>query len=207
VVDYDISYLVQENGETLVEHNVTLTNLKNEVVPTNYSFLANEVTILDLSAESNGKKVTAEINVDQEKSGFTVPIINQSIGKGKQNKIKISYKTNGIASKAGSIWNVFIPKIQVPDSTEIYNARVYIPISFGAKMYFSPTPVTEKTEGTNSIYYLTKETFKGTGISAAFGQSQIVNFKLKYQLENKNFFPSTFRVPLPPDVKNYQQVS
>jgi hypothetical protein len=101
VVDYDISYRVQENGETLVEHNVTLTNLKNEVVPTNYSFLANEVTILDLSAESNGKKVTAEINVDQEKSGFTVPIINQSIGKGKQNKIKISYKTNGIASKAG----------------------------------------------------------------------------------------------------------
>lgn len=206
VVDYDISYRIQSNGETIVEHNVTLTNLKNEVVPTNYSFSVKEIKILEISAESNGKKVNVDLSNDQGESGFTVPITNQSIGKDKQNKIKIIYKTNNIASKAGNVWNVFIPKIQVPDSTEIYNVKVYVPTDFGPKMYFSPTPVAEKTEGGNTIYYLTKETFKGTGISAAFGQSQMINFKIKYQLENKNIFPKGFKIPLPPDITNYQQV-
>ncbi len=206
-VDYDISYKIQENGETLIEQTATLTNLKNDVVPTNYTFSIKELKIYDIAAETNGKKVNAETVNDENGSGFSVPIENQSIGQGRKNKIFVTFKTADIAVKGGNVWNISIPKIQIPDSTEIYNVRVYVPKSFGPKMYFSPTPVTEKSEDDNTIYYLTKDTFRGSGVSAAFGSPQVFNFKIKYQLENRSIFPSNFEVALPPDITNYQQVS
>jgi transglutaminase-like putative cysteine protease len=74
-------------------------------------------------------------------------------------------------------------------------------------MYFSPTPVTEKSENDNMIYYLTKDTFRGSGVSAAFGSPQVFNFKIKYQLENHSIIPSKLEIALPPDIVSYQQVS
>jgi hypothetical protein len=207
VIDYDISYKIQENNETLVEQEVTLTNQKNDVVPINYTFSIKEIKIYDVIAETNGKKVNVEIINNDNESGFSVPIENQSIGKGRKNKIQVTYKTTDIAVKGGNVRNIFIPKIQVPSSTEIYNVKVYVPKSFGPKMYFSPVPVTEKSENDVIIYYLTKETFRGSGISAAFGSAQVFNFKIKYQLENTSIFPSNFEIALPPDIVNYQQVS
>lgn len=207
IIDYDISYKIQPNGETLVEQGVSLTNLKNDVVPTNYSFSIKEIKIYDVTAETNGKKVNVEIVDDENESGFSIPIENHSIGKDRQNKIKVTYKTTYIAVKGGNIWNVFIPKIQIPDTTEVYNIKIYVPKSFGNKMYFSPTPVAEKEEGDSIIYYLTKESFRGSGVSAAFGDSQIFNYKIRYQLENTFILPANIEITLPPDVENYQQVS
>jgi len=206
-VDYDISYRIQENGIAQVEQNVTLTNLKNDVVPTSYSFSAKDMKIIDVSAESNDNKVSVELNTGDEDPGFAVPISDQLIGKGKQNKIKVSYKTEGLVVKNGDVWNIYVPKIQIPDSTEIYNVKVYVPKKFGPKMYFSPTPIVEKEEESDFIYYLTKNTFKGAGISAAFGPAQVINFRIKYQLENKSILPISYGVPLPSDIKGYQQVS
>jgi hypothetical protein len=206
-IDYDISYRIQENGETLVEQGVTLTNQKNDVVPTNYTFSIKEIKIYDVTAETNGKKVSVEILNEGSESGFTFPVENQSIGKDRQNTISVKYKTTDIAVKGGSVWNIFIPKIQVPDTTEIYNVKVYVPSSFGPKMFFSPSPVIEKAENQSNVYYLTKETFKGSGVSAAFGTAQVFNFKIKYQLENTLIFPLNFDVALPPDIENYQQIS
>lgn len=206
-VDYDITYFIQENGATRVEQRVTLTNLKNEVVPTNYSFSTINTKIIDISAESNGKKVTVETNSDDKESGFTVPIVNQSIGKGKQNEIVVIYTTDSFLVKTGDVWNIYIPKIQIPENTEIYNVKIQVPKKLGPKMYFSPTPANEKDNESETIYFLTKNTFKGTGISAAFGKSQRINFKIKYQLENKNIIPAFIKIPLPPDIKNYQQVA
>jgi hypothetical protein len=206
-IDYDISYKIQENGEALVEQGITLTNQKNDVVPTNYTFSIKEIKIYDVTAETNGKKVGVEIINNENESGFSIPIENQSIGKDRQNKIKVKYKTTDIAIKGGKVWNIFIPKIQVPDTTEIYNVKVYIPKSFGPKIYFSPIPVTEKAENETTVYYLTKETFRGSGVSAAFGLSQIFNFKIRYQLENPSIIPTNFEISLPSDITSYQQVT
>lgn len=206
LINYDLSYTVSENGETSVEQQVSLVNLKNDVVPTNYSFTIKEINIYDVTAEANGKKVNVETVNNESESGFSVPIINHAIGKDRSNKILIKYKTNDIALKTGNVWNVFIPKIQVPDTTEVYSVKVQVPNKLGEKMFFSPTPIQEKKEGDNTLYYLNKDSFKGSGISAAFGTTQIINFKIKYQLENPTIIFYKYQIPLPPDIKDYQQV-
>lgn len=207
IVNYDIEYLIDDKGEVKVNQDVTLINQKNDVVPTNYNFTMKNQRITNAEAETNGKSVNPIVKNTNEGSELTLSILNPAIGKDRKNKISLSYTVSGITKKTGGLWVISIPKIQVPDSTEVYNVKVSIPNSFGPKMYFSPSPILEKNEGDFSIYYLTKDTFKGSGVSAAFGASQIVNFRIKYQLENNSIFSTKYDIPLPPDIKKYQQVS
>ena len=206
-IDYNISYTVDERGETSVEQQANITNLRNDVIPTNYTFSAKQLKIYEVKAETNGKYTVPKVETKEDETFVSVTIANYSIGEGQQNKIKIIYKTKDIASKSGEIWNVYIPKIQIPDSTVLYNVKLSIPESFGKKIYLSPTPVIEDKQNNSNIYYFTKESFSLSGIIGAFGDYQPLNFKLKYHLKNLIFLPEIKEIALPPDIKEMQSVS
>ena len=207
LIDYDINYKIGENGVTSITHQAIITNLQNDVIPTVYTFAAKQIKIYEVTSTTNDKKVEAKIEQKEDENLVSVTLENYAIGEGRQNTISLNYKTDDIASRSGKIWNIYIPKIEIPETTTLYNVRLSIPKSFGRKIYLSPTPVIEKDEGDNKIYYFTKETFKSTGIIAAFGDYQPVNFKLKYQIKNNSILPSIKEVAFPPDVKEYQNVS
>ncbi len=207
LVDYDLSYDIGLDGETTIIHKTVITNLQNDAIPTTYSFSAKQLKIYDIKATTNGKEAKPKI---EEKDGDTlisVVIQNNAIGDGRQNEISMEYKTKSIASKSGKIWNIYIPKIQVPETSTLYNVKLAIPSEFGPKIYLSPTPVIEKMEDEKNFFYFTKETFISTGIAAAFGDYQPVNFKLKYQVKNNSILPSIKEIALPSDIKEYQSVS
>jgi transglutaminase-like putative cysteine protease len=207
IIDYDTTYDIQETGETWVKQRATLTNLKNDIVPTGYSFTIRNFTISDLTAETNGKSSTPTVETDKGETTVKVNIKSQVIGKDNQNTIIINYKTKNMAVKTGAIWNIFIPKIQIPDTTNIYNVKVYVPKYFGPKIYFSPSPILEKSEDTRNVYNLNKDSFKTGGLNAAFGTEQVVNFKIKYELANPTILIISKDIALPPDVDNYQKVA
>lgn len=207
LVDYNIEYSIQEAGDTIVKQTATITNLKNDVIPTTYTFAAKQLKIYDVSAETNGKESQVKIEETDDETLISVTIENYAIGEGRQNTISLIYSTKNIAIKAGKIWNIYIPRIQIPDSTTKYDVKLSIPASFGSRIYLSPTPVIEKKEGTSNAYYFTKEIFKTNGISAAFGEYQPLNFKLKYQIKNTTILPLLKEIALPSDVKGMQNVS
>ena len=204
--DYENTYDIAKNGETTVEQKVTITNLSNQMIPSNYTFSVKNVEMYDLQAITNGKPSKVTVETSENNSSFDIPIINYSIGIGNTNTIVISYKTKGIATQTGDIWNVIIPKMQIPQSTFKYNVKVLVPESFGQKMYFSPNPLLAENKEGKNIYYLTKETFPGTGISAGFGNYQTLNFNLKYQLENPFLLFSKYEIALPSDITSYQAI-
>jgi len=206
-IDYNLEYAVDEYGVTLITHEAIITNLQNDAIPTTYTFSAKNLKIFDVSAETNGREAKPKIDQKDDDTFISVVIENYAIGEGRQNKVSLSYKTRSIASKSGKIWNIYIPRIQIPDTTTLYNVKLIIPEAFGPKIYLSPTPVIEKKEEEHWAYYFTKETFKSTGIAAAFGEFQPVNYKLKYQLKNNSILPSIKEIALPPDIHEYQNVS
>lgn len=206
-INYDLEYDVLETGETQVTQNTTITNLKNDYVPTNYSFTAKHMKIYDVEAITNDKKSEAVVETRDDETLISVSINDYAIGEGRQNYISFKYKTTDIAKKTGKIWNIYIPRIQIPETTTLYNVRLLIPEDFGPKIYLSPTPVIERYENNKNTYYLTKETFVENGITAAFGEYQTLNFKLKYQLENNSILPLIREISLPPDVEEMQQVN
>ncbi|NMB91526.1 transglutaminase domain-containing protein [candidate division WWE3 bacterium] len=207
LIDYDIEYNIQEAGDTNVVQTATITNLKNDVIPTTYTFATKQLEIYDVEAETNNKSSQVRTEDKNGETLISVTISNYAIGEGRQNEIKLSYKTKNIATKTGKIWNIYVPKIQIPDTTTKYDVKLLIPISFGSKIYLSPTPVIEKKEGSNNTFYFTKEIFKTNGISAAFGEYQPLNFKLKYQLKNSSILPLLKEIALPSDIISMQSVS
>ncbi|MFC1700218.1 transglutaminase family protein [Patescibacteria group bacterium] len=206
-INYDLEYDVLESGETQVTQKTIITNLKNDYVPTNYAFTAKHMAIYDVEATTNGERSEAIIETKDDETLISVTINNYAIGEGRQNYIKFIYKTSDIAKRTGKIWNIYIPRIQIPETTTLYNVKLLIPEDFGPKIYLSPTPVIERGEESKNTYYLTKETFVENGITAAFGEYQSLNFKLKYQLENTSFLPLIREIALPPDIEGVQQVN
>lgn len=206
-IDYDLSYDIGLDGETIINQKTVITNLQNDVIPTTYSFSAKQLKIYDIRATTNGKEAKPKIEDNGEDNIISVIIQNYAIGEGRRNEISLEYKTKSIASKSGKIWNIYIPKIQIPDSTTLYNVKLSVPKVFGPRIYLSPTPVIEKSENDKIEFYFTKETFRSSGITAAFGEYQPVNFKLKYQLKNNSIIPLIKEIALPSDIREYQSVS
>ncbi len=206
-INYDIKYTVEETGETSVTQEAIITNLRNDMIPTTYTFSARQLKIYDVSSTTNEKNSEVRIEEKEDENIISVTIENYAIGEGRQNKVVLNYKTKSVAGKSGEIWNIYIPKIQIPETTSLYNVKISIPASFGPKIYLSPTPAIEKIEDGNSVFYFTKEGFQSTGISGAFGEYQPINFKLKYHLKNTSILPSIKEIALPPDIEKIQNVS
>ena len=207
MIDYKSDYSIDESGEAFITHNATITNLQNDVVPVNYTLSAMDSDIYEVSAETNGKKTEPRLNNDENNTDITVTIKDYSIGEGRQNKITIQYKSKSVAVKSGNIWNINIPKIQIPDDTTAYDVKLSVPESFGSKVFVTPEPTIEKKEDNKNIFYFTKDTFEATGISAAFGGFQPVNFKIKYQIQNNSVLPVIRKIAIPSDIERYQNVS
>lgn len=207
MIDYKSEYNINESGEAEITHNATVTNLQNDVIPMNYTLSAMDSDIYETSAETNGKETEPRINKNKNSTDITVTIKDYSIGEGRQNKITIKYKSKSVAVKSGNIWNIYIPKIQIPDDTTAYDVKISIPESFGSKVFLTPEPTIEKKEDNKNVFYFTKDNFESTGISAAFGGFQPVNFRIKYQIQNESFLPVIKEIAIPSDIKNYQNVS
>lgn len=206
LTEHNIIYKVDGSGNTVVNQNVTITNLKNDVIATSYSVDTSNYNILNEEGLENDKSVPIKKEIGESGTSLKIFFDDPTIGEGKQKKFSINYNTTDIARKSGDVWNVNIPKSQITEFTSLYNVKLIIAKSLGPRLFTSPTPAVQEEDLDNYIYYFTKEDLTKRGIAGAFGKYQTVNFKLTYQLQNKGYFKSTQEIALPPDVKGYQQV-
>ncbi len=204
--EYDVIYNVLDTGETQVTQNITITNRKNDIIATTYVLNVKQLNIY----EEQGLEGENKIKIKKEINGDTVTLKasfnNPTIGEGKQKKFTIIYKTKNVATKIGEIWNINIPKTQITTNTSLYNVRVIVSNNLGPKLFVSPNPAVEKDEATSTTYNFTKENLTNSGITASFGKYQVVNFKLKFQLENPSILTSVYDVALPPEIRGAQQI-
>lgn len=206
LTEYDVNYTAQANEETKIVQKVNITNLKNDVIVTSYSFTLRQFSVFDIVSTANNEKVSPKVSTDGDETTVTSIISNYTIGEGRQNNVVFEYKTKDIANKVGDVWNINIPRTQMTETTSLYNVSLFIPESFGPKIFVSPTPAREVTEEGLYKFYFTKENLTESGITASFGKYQTMNYKLKYQIENTTSRKGIYEIALPPDIKKLQQV-
>jgi transglutaminase-like putative cysteine protease len=203
---YDVTYDIDQTGETSITQKISITNLQNDVIATSYTLSINNMDIYDIT----GNDAEGKLEISNQSHGATTTLNTkfneQIIGEGRTLDWELKYKSKDIATKVGEVWNIHIPKIDTPDSVEKYDVALAIPENFGPKVYISPQPVLEETElGTTKLIY-NKEILQGKGISASFGENQILNFQLSYKLKNDSILSSIQEIALPPDIQGVQQV-
>ena len=206
-IEYDISYKALEDGETQVSQVISITNKSNDIVATKYSLTIKQMEIYDLSAED--EKGDMDIDEQRNDSSITVNVkFNKLVvGKDKNYKFTVKYKSKSITNKVGDIWNINIPRVQANNLTKSYNIKLYVPKTFGPRIFISPKPIEELEEKSNYIYKFGKEDLETRGISASFGKFQTLNFQINYELINNAAWFTQQEIALPMDIPHTQQIN
>lgn len=205
--NYEVSYKIATTGEVSIKQNIEIINNQQDVIATNYSLSIKQMDIFDVTANVNGQDVEPRIDTKDGQTTIKVNIKNPAIGKNKKSSIQIQYKTFDIASKIGEIWTINIPKTNLLKTTNKYDVTVRVPTTFGPQIYVSPTYTQTQLEADEAIYIFEKDNLLNSGITASFGNFQVLNFKLDYDLQNHSYFSTTKEIALPPDILGIQQVT
>lgn len=203
---YDFYYEVQKTGFVRVTQKIIITNLEEDVIPKKYTLSYKKYDMKNIKAVINGRETDPVVNHKDTETEINVALNRYAVGKGRQNMITIYYDTENIAYKTGKVWVVYIPKVNIPANTTLYNIRLSVPEDFGPKIFISPEPSISEKENEKNIYYFTKEEIEDSSITASFGEYQILNFKIKYQIKNPGILSAIHKIALPPDIRGVQQV-
>lgn len=204
---YDVTYDVDVKGKTNITQNVTIINKVKEVFASNYFITIKQMNIFDIQAKDKIGKMDVEVSQEGNETTIKSILNNQVIGEDRQNNFQIMYSTNDVANKVGEIWNIQIPKIDGLEATSDYKVTLKIPVEFGPKIYISPTPLEEYIEQNKTVFVFNKQELFDSGVNAAFGNYQVLNFKLKYQLKNDQKVIAYQQIALPPEIVGRQQVA
>lgn len=202
-IDSNSNYKVTGDNNTIVSQNITITNRKEFVYSPSYSITLHFQNISDVSAvgESGAIPFTEKDGALGAKT-YTINFPDKIVGLNKKNSFVFSYKTSDLAVQSGDIWHVTIPGTADPAEFSNYQVTLSVPSRFGNPSIVKP-PQSYDISGNSLIF--NKSALTEGGIELYFGSPQVYKFTLNYHLENKNPFPITTEIALPP-VTSYQDV-
>jgi len=201
---YDVTYTILESGSTHVSLNVSLTNTTSQYYATSYGIDVGFQNISSVKAFDSKGALRPSLVKGDNKQTIQVEFRDQVVGIGNSVPFTITFDTEEVARKNGSIWEVNIPGLSNQTDFESFNVSVVYPKTFGQPQYTKPFVPLEVQKSSTSLKF-TKNQLERSGISIAFGDTQLYDFTLNYHLKNNNLFPVRTEIALPPST-NYQDV-
>ena len=205
LIDLVINYNYNENGYFEVEKNFSIVNLKNDLAITSFTQNLEEYNYFDLEArDTNGKLEFAEAEENDTKR-VTVSLRGIKIGKNQSNKFTLVYKSRDLVQKNGNILNVNLPKIP-KNNIRTLKINLSIPQNSGNIIYISPNPNLKEIKDNKYLFQFEGENILDKAISATFGEYQLINFNIKYDLNNETKWFQTREIALVPDITKRQEI-
>lgn len=197
-----IFYHLNPQGLATVEESVELQNNLSQIYPTQYSLTLTGLNISQVSANDDIGSILQGLTPNPASNSTVINLkFNQpAVGKGKITSFKIRYQIAALAQPKGNTWEVIIPPTEV--GTTINSLKLSAPKSFGPVAFASVNFTSQDKVDFQEVTLSPKLADK---ILITFGQYQLFNFRLTYELSNKESSPSYVKIPLPPDT-GHQQV-
>lgn len=204
--DYNVTYSVGNNANTHVILGGVLKNLTDKYYASSYNIQVGFTDIKNLSASDLEGSINPKITKNEKGSTITLTFNQNVVGLNKKLNFNISFDTSQVVQNFNNIWDINIPGISAENDFSSFNVNVNYPVFLGKPTYIKPILVSDSIQKSIGSLFFTKNDLGGSGISIAFGNFQIYDFNLKYNLENKNLFPISTEIALPPNT-NYQDIS
>lgn len=198
LADYDVQYAIAPSGKTVVTQSVTLTNQLPNFYPQEYSLLLDSDKISNVIAYDDGGVITPSFSVKDGKTEIKLKFNIKAIGLGKSLKFSLRYEHSGVASKNGSIWEIYVPGVINDPDIGAYDVNLSVPPTFGPAAYLSPKPAKGRS--------WTKDQMIKGGVAGAYGTAQYFDLTLTYTLSNEGIRPQTQEIALPPSTA-FQKVT
>jgi len=204
ITNYDVTYTIYENQNSNVKINITLINTTDTYYASSYKIRTGFKEIKNIKAYSSSGQITPTVLINDDNKVINLEFNEKTVGKGNMLNFTLSFDTFEIAHKLGNIWEINIPSLSKQENLDNLKVRVVVPLSFGEPSFIKPL-FRKKVEKKENFYEFSKEDLGKSGISMTFGNEQIYEFKLKYNLSNKNIYPIKTEIALPP-VTGYQDI-
>jgi len=197
--DYHVIYTIDEQGVAHAVVNGTLTNTTSQYYATSYKIQLGFDKINNVKAQDASGSIDPQVIKNNEGYIIALNFKHQAVGLRNKQQFSITFDTPTLAHHYGQIWEIDIPGISNPEDFSTFIVQLKTPVSFGTPTYIKPAQVG------NDLTF-DKQTLGKSGISLAFGNKQVYQYRLQYHLQNKNLYPISTEIALPPST-NYQDVS
>ncbi|MCL4354160.1 transglutaminase family protein [Patescibacteria group bacterium] len=203
--DYRVTYTINNDASAHVQMNVTLTNLSSRYYASSYKIQLGFKDPLNVKASDAGGPIAPSVIKNSKGSSVDLNFNTKVVGQGSKFNFSMSFDTSEVAQNQGNLWEINIPGLSSQNDFSSFNASVIVPSSLGKPSYIKPMVGDNPNRQVGNTLNFTKSELSTAGISIAFGDYQIYDYNLKYHLNNKNLFPVTTEIALPPST-NYQDV-
>lgn len=198
-----INYQFNEQGITQVEHKISIVNNFSQFYPKEYNFTLSGSNITNIQAYDDKGTIPTVITPGDDTVKLSAILTNSKVGKDQATLINIRYQSNNLALKKGKTWEVNLPQFEDNLSNNI-NLTLKVPISYG-KLSSSPTRATISFDSQDTIINFAKYSPKNK-VVLTFGEYQLFDLDLKYQIQNTTNQESIFTIPIPPDTSNQKVI-
>lgn len=204
--DYKVSYSVSENATTRVSFDITLTNTTAQYYASSYNIRVGFKNIENVIASDPDGAISPKVTKDANGENIELNFNKRVVGLNNKLNFNLSFDTDEVASKNGSVWEVNIPGLSNQSEFSSFNVSLSYPSFLGKPAFIKPDVSNEKIKANGNSLFFSKGDLGAGGISIAFGNFQIYSYDLTYHLENKNLFPISTEIALPLQTP-YQDVS
>ena len=198
-VDYDLKNFKQELTAK-VKFNIKITNLKSDVYVSKFSIsFPDSFAIKNIKVSDDFGEITPHVSYDKDQIKIEMKFSNPNIGKETVNNFYLSFDQSNLFKVNGNIWEVGLPTVE--NKTDcIYQIKVILPLDSDKKISIAkPKP---SSIVNNEIYWLNP---KEKTVYAVFGDNQIYQAELIYNLKNQEVYPVFQEIAFPPETL-YQKV-
>lgn len=196
---YQVRYQVNPNGTAQVSQDISLTNKLSNVYATQYTLYFESTKITNIKASDNQGPLEVETSRTESTTQIKLKFKEEVVGTGKTLNFNLSYDALDLVFKTGQVWEITVPKLASATDIDNYQLELLVPANFGSLAYISPNPISTSQEGNFQVYHFTKNQIAQAGVRAAFGQFQVFDFILDYQLQNEHLTSIKTEIALPPD--------
>ncbi len=197
---YFFTYTVSEEAITSVELRITIQNQTEKIYVHEYSLTIGSNLISQVKAYDDFGNLDPEVILGENYTTINLKLKEKVVGRDKKNNITVNFQTPDFATIKGQILEVNIPAIAQKEELNDFQVRLLVPSQFGPASFIRPLPNNKSATLNYQIYeFYPDRLMKVEGISAAFGEAQIFDFKFLYFLKNNNKYPIKTEISLPAD--------
>lgn len=141
---YTITYTFDERGNAQVSKNVSLTNLDENLYPSEYSLDIPEDAI-NIAAFDEIGKLEVQVGHKDDKKLAKLLLNSQNIGIRNNTELALSYETRQLVQGEGDARLIAIPPLISTESVGSATVIVKLPDSWGEPDIIEPVPETPRT--------------------------------------------------------------
>ena len=201
--EFDSTYSVALSGTTDVNHKILITNNLSHIYTTKYTIsIGSRLQSAKVTVGGQDTNFTSE--VIENSTTLNIDIDHPSIGKDQVTEINISYSSPDIAEHYGRVWEINIPRLSKANEANLYTRTILVPLELGPSSTESPQPTNVMQDNAVTKYFY--QGLPNDSITLLFGESQLYQLELTYNLANPTVSSTDTEIALPPETA-YQHVT